>query len=106
MDKAHFTCIVFGEILYDCFPDHTCLGGASLNFAWNLRQLGFPVAMVSAVGCDELGQQARGFLQRTDIDQQWVTDRVGAYGHGRCINRRWPALLHHPRRRGLGLYRN
>ena len=75
MDKANFTSIVFGEILYDCFPDRTCLGGASLNFAWNLRQLGFPVAMVSAVGRDELGQQARGFLQRADIDQQWVADR-------------------------------
>ena len=29
-----------------------------------------------------------------------------AYGHSRCIARRWPALLHHPRRRGLGLHRN
>ena len=75
MDKAHFTSIVFGEILYDCFPDRTCLGGASLNFAWNLRQLGFPVAMVSAVGRDELGRQARGFLRRADISQQWVADR-------------------------------
>ncbi len=75
MDKANLTSIVFGEILYDCFPDRTCLGGASLNFASNLRQLGFSVAMVSAVGCDELGQQARGFLQRADIDQQWVIDR-------------------------------
>ena len=51
------------------------MGGASLNFAWNLRQLGFPVAMVSAVGRDELGQQARSFLRRADIDQQWVADR-------------------------------
>ena len=31
--------------------------------------------MVSAVGRDELGQQARGFLRRADIDQQWVADR-------------------------------
>lgn len=75
MDKANFTSIVFGEILYDCFPDRTCLGGAALNFAWNLRQLGFPVAMVSAVGVDELGRQARGFLGHTGIDQQWVADR-------------------------------
>ncbi len=75
MDKANFTSIVFGEILYDCFPDRTYLGGAPLNFAWNLRQLGFPVAMISAVGRDELGQRARGFLQCADIDQQWVADR-------------------------------
>ena len=75
MDKSTFTSIVFGEILYDCFPDRTCLGGAALNFAWNLRQLGFPVAMVSAVGRDELGRRARGFLRCADIDRQWVADR-------------------------------
>ena len=75
MNKAPFSCIVFGEILYDCFPDRTCLGGAALNFAWNLRQLGFPVSMVSAVGRDELGQQARAFLTRAEIGQQWVADR-------------------------------
>ena len=75
MDKANFSCLVFGEILYDRFPDRTCLGGAALNFAWNLRQLGFPVAMISAVGRDDLGQQARDFLTRADIDQQWVADR-------------------------------
>ena len=75
MDKANFSCLVFGEILYDRFPDRTCLGGAALNFAWNLRQLGFPVAMISAVGRDDLGQQARDFLTRADIDQQWVAAR-------------------------------
>ena len=75
MDKSHFCCVVFGEILYDCFPDRTCLGGAALNFAWNLRQLGFPVAMVSAVGRDALGRQARDFLREADIAQQWVADR-------------------------------
>jgi len=75
MDKTPLSCIVFGEILYDCFPDRTCLGGAALNFAWNLRQLGLPVSMVSAVGRDKLGQEARVFLERTDIGQQWVADR-------------------------------
>ncbi len=75
VDKANLTSIVFGEMLYDCFPDRSYLGGAPLNFASNLRQLGFPVAMVSAVGRDELGQQARGFLRRADIDQQWVAER-------------------------------
>ena len=75
MDKSQFCCLVFGEILYDCFADRTCLGGAALNFAWNLRQLGFPVAMVSAVGRDALGRQARNFLREADIAQQWVADR-------------------------------
>ena len=75
MDKTTFSCFVFGEILYDCFTDRTCLGGAALNFAWNLRQLGFPVAMISAVGRDDLGRQARDFLTCADIGQQYVADR-------------------------------
>ena len=75
MNKTTFSCFVFGEILYDCFTDRTCLGGAALNFAWNLRQLGFPVAMISAVGRDDLGRQARDFLTRADIGQQYVADR-------------------------------
>ena len=75
MDKSRFCCLVFGEILYDCFADRTCLGGAALNFAWILRQLGFPVAMISAVGRDALGRQARDFLREADIAQQWVADR-------------------------------
>lgn len=80
MDKTNFSCIVFGEILYDCFADRSCLGGAALNFAWNLRQLGFPVAMVSAVGNDDLGRQARDFLTGAEIDQQWVADRAEPTG--------------------------
>ncbi len=67
--------IAFGEILFDCFPDRTCIGGGPLNFAWNLSQLGLPIAVVSAVGCDVLGREARAFLQQAGIDQTWVTER-------------------------------
>ena len=80
MDKTKFNCVVFGEILYDCFADRSCLGGAALNFAWNLRQLDFAVAMVSAVGIDNLGQQARAFLTDAGIEQQWVADRAEPTG--------------------------
>ena len=75
MDKANFTSIVFGEILYDCFPDRTLLGGCLPELRWNLRQLGFPVAMISAVGGTNWGNRAGSFLRRADIAQQWVADR-------------------------------
>ena len=75
MDKSQFCCLVFGKILYDCLADRTCLGGAARNFAWKLRQRGFPVAMVSAGGRDALGRQARNFLREADIAQQWGADR-------------------------------
>ena len=65
----------FGEVLFDCFEYGNCLGGAPLNFAWNLRQFGFPVAMVSAVGRDTFGGEILKFLDRAGIDRTWVTER-------------------------------
>ena len=35
--------LVIGEILYDKFQDYKRLGGAPFNFAFHLRDLGFPV---------------------------------------------------------------
>jgi fructokinase len=66
--------LAFGEVLFDCFPDRRCLGGAPLNFAWNLRQFGFRVAMVSAVGRDALGAEIRGFLDRAGIEAGWIAE--------------------------------
>ena len=75
MHKPNCSVIAFGEILFDCFPDRSYIGGGPLNFAWDLSQLHLPVALVSALGRDELGRQARAFLQEANIDQTWVADR-------------------------------
>jgi fructokinase len=32
--------VIFGEVLFDCFPDRRVLGGAPFNVAWNLHGLG------------------------------------------------------------------
>ena len=64
--------LAFGEILFDVFDDGAYLGGAPLNFAWYLRQFGIPVGMVSAVGQDTLGMQARHALQEAGIAQTYV----------------------------------
>lgn len=51
--------VLFGELLFDCFPTgKKILGGAPLNVAWNLHQLGLPAFLVSATGNDELGKEA------------------------------------------------
>lgn len=50
--------IVFGEVLYDRFPDGSeVLGGAPFNVAWNLRGLGLYPLFISRVGDDELGDR-------------------------------------------------
>lgn len=57
--------LVFGEILWDVFPQKKEIGGASLNFGAHLSKLGANVHIVSAVGNDDLGKQsietAKGF---------------------------------------------
>lgn len=50
--------MVFGEVLYDCFPDgRQVLGGAPFNVAWNLQAFGLHPLLVSRIGDDQLGQQ-------------------------------------------------
>ena len=55
--------LALGEILFDIFPDYRRLGGAPFNFAFHLKQLGFPVRFVSRVGEDRNGKEIRAALK-------------------------------------------
>lgn len=47
---------MFGEVLFDCFPDGSVvLGGAPFNVAWHLAALGDAPLLISRIGKDELG---------------------------------------------------
>ncbi len=48
--------LVVGEILYDVFSEYKRLGGAPFNFAFHLKNLGFPVRFISRVGNDADGK--------------------------------------------------
>ena len=74
-DMAESRAVSFGEVVFDRFNDHVCLGGAPLNVAWNLHQIGLPVTLVSAVGRDALAAEVRQFLTAAGIDQSFVFDR-------------------------------
>lgn len=65
-----FTC--FGEVLWDVFPDHEKIGGAPLNVALRLNSFGDKVAMVSAVGNDNLGNQLIKYLKENDLTPEFV----------------------------------
>ena len=75
---------VFGEVLFDCFPDGTAvLGGAPFNVAWHLAALGDAPWLVSRIGEDELGtriEQAMSEWGMTDEalqrDAEHPTGRV------------------------------
>ncbi|MEB2773867.1 carbohydrate kinase [Algoriphagus sp. D3-2-R+10] len=55
--------ICFGEMLWDCFPDCETAGGAPMNVALHLKQLGLEVQMVSRLGNDEYGSKLLGFVK-------------------------------------------
>lgn len=49
---------VFGEVLFDCFPNsEPVLGGAPFNVAWHLQGFGESPQLISAVGNDDMGRQ-------------------------------------------------
>ena len=64
--------VVFGEVLFDEFPDGTrVLGGAPFNVAWHLRGFGADPAFLSAVGFDKAGHDV---FQRME---EWGLSRDG-----------------------------
>jgi fructokinase len=76
--------LVLGEVLWDVFPDSTRLGGAPLNFAAHVWRMGHAPLLISAVGEDELGNQAVDEIQSLGLDtrllqrtQRFPTGRAG-----------------------------
>lgn len=62
MHTALFT--IFGEVLFDNFPDGSrILGGAPFNVAWHLQALGRPTQFISRVGEDEAGRDILTAMQ-------------------------------------------
>jgi len=61
--------VIFGEVLYDCFPDgEVVLGGAPFNVAWHLQGLGLSPLFISRVGDDPLGRRVRDVMERRGMD--------------------------------------
>ena len=71
MSTGEVLCV--GEILWDFLPTGLFLGGAPFNVACHLGVAGVPVAMVSRVGADRLGDEAmrraRDYGVATDLVQ-------------------------------------
>jgi fructokinase len=62
----------YGEILWDVFPDKKRLGGAPLNVALRLHSFGAEVAMISAVGKDELGDVAISEIEQQSLSTAYI----------------------------------
>lgn len=66
--KNYICC--FGEVLWDLLPSGKLPGGAPMNVATHLQNLGIPSAVISRIGNDELGQEIKAFLK----DKNCITD--------------------------------
>ncbi len=61
--------VIFGEVLYDCFPDgQTILGGAPFNVAWHLQSFGQSPLFISRVGDDAHGHRVRDAMHKHGMD--------------------------------------
>ena len=61
--------VVFGEVLFDRFPDgNRVLGGAPFNVAWHLQAFGAAPLFVSRVGADAAGAEIRRRMDGWGMD--------------------------------------
>lgn len=61
--------VIFGEVLFDCFPDGSrVLGGAPFNVAWHCQAFGLQPLFISRVGNDPLGREVRSAMLHWDMD--------------------------------------
>lgn len=61
------TTISFGEVLWDLLPTGKVAGGAPMNGAYHLKNLGLQASMISSVGADSLGEALLKFLQTKGV---------------------------------------
>lgn len=65
--------LIFGEVLFDCFPDgRQVLGGAPFNVAWNLQAFGLQPLLVSRVGDDTLGKRIQAKMASWNMSTAYL----------------------------------
>ena len=75
--------IVFGETIWDVYPNEQVIGGAPFNFSAHLAHLGDEVHFISAVGYDELGEKAIAAAVRHGVKPDLI--QKNTYRTGACL---------------------
>jgi len=68
--------VIFGEMLWDCLPSGAVAGGAPMNVALNLHQLGLNSWLISAIGNDADGRNLIEFLSTFEIPLDLIQTNV------------------------------
>ncbi|MFN7115595.1 MAG: carbohydrate kinase family protein [Saprospiraceae bacterium] len=64
--------VCFGEVLWDLLPSGKVAGGAPMNVAFHLQQLGIATRMISRIGKDALGEALLDFLQQKNVATDFI----------------------------------
>jgi len=76
--------VCFGEILWDLLPTGKIAGGAPMNVAYHINQLGLTVQMISKIGNDDLGKEILEFFRQKGISADLIqTDKTFPTGMAR-----------------------
>lgn len=64
--------LVYGEMLWDVFPDISVPGGATMNVAMGLRKLEVDVVFMSGCGKDKQGDDLLVYLKQNGMTCKWI----------------------------------
>lgn len=64
--------IVYGEVLWDIYPEKSVIGGAPFNFSAHLSLLGDEVSFMTGVGRDSLGGDTLEYIRKYGIGDEFV----------------------------------
>jgi len=80
-NNLHHPVVCFGETLWDILPGAKLPGGAPMNVAYHLNKLGKNPAVISRIGCDELGKELIQIVESRNINTQFLQfDKKNATG--------------------------
>ena len=75
--------LVFGEVLWDVFPDEKHIGGAPFNFAVHCAKQGVTSYLVTAIGNDNLGNDALAEIKKYNVCTDFIS--VSEFQTGACL---------------------
>ncbi len=78
---------IFGEVLFDHFPDGSrVLGGAPFNVAWHLQAFGQSPRFISRIGADPAGHEVTALMDGWDMSREALqTDSERSTGSVRVL---------------------
>ena len=66
--------VCFGEMLWDCYPDQEIPGGAPMNVALHLQQLGLEAKLISRIGKDTKGEKIIAFVKSFGLTTEHIQE--------------------------------